>query len=98
MTEPELIEVLVGRFRMDRANLNGIGGAQFPKKLFKELLDARRAHALLVDIFNRSIIGEKALCEAEKAIIREVKSWEQKSPELSHMCKCFFESDLEPTK
>src|ERR1043166_783464 len=95
MTEPEFIGVLHRRFNVDSGRLNEmIGCPDFAKRLFKECLSTEKAHSLLIDIFNGLISRQQELCDGEKAIVLEVKSWPDKPPWLDHMAHCFLDSEL----
>lgn len=93
MTEPEFVGVLSTRFRLSSGVCESVGRPNFVETLFREL-DARQAHNLLLDIFNMSIIVGKPLCEAEQLVVSTVRKWPNKSPTLTHMCKCFTDKDL----
>lgn len=95
MTEPDLVQVLSGRFNVDTRLLNNLTGSEFPKKLF-EILDKSLVHNLLMEIFNKSILAGIGLCEAEKAIIKEVRTWNPKDMPISlyQASYMFLDSDL----
>lgn len=99
MTEPELVQVLSGRFNVDEGLLRTVSSPDFPKKLFEKHNDEQTlAHVLLLMIFDRGITAGVGLCDAEKAIVREVRSWpkEKITPGLKHVTYMFLNSDIEP--
>lgn len=95
MTEPELVQVLSRRFNVDSGLLATLSSPEFPKKLF-ENRDITLAYTLLLMIFDRGIKAGNGLCDAEKAIVREVRSWPKDKMEMGllQITYMFLDSDI----
>lgn len=98
MTEPELKDILSNH--LTNANkpttvLRALDQPDFPQKLFKEI-GIENAYAVVLSIYHGLTVRHRALCEVEKAIIREVRSWDKTtiSEQLRHLRGCFLESEL----
>ncbi len=93
MTEPEFIKVLSTKFRIRSELLSNSSRPEFPNDLLKDM-DDEEINDLLIEIFNESIMGSKTMCELEKSIIREVRTWEDKPLYLKRACHRFLEEEL----
>lgn len=98
MTEPELIKILAGhcqRLSKSVTVLEHIHEPTFPKLLFDELGN-ECAQEIVMSIHNVLVVTENPLCEPEKAIIKEVQTWDSDmvSPSLGLLRHCFLETEL----
>lgn len=100
MTEPELLHLLktlLSKAGKSEDVLNAFGQRDFPKLLFKSIgRDDKLTFQLVKSIYHGLTVKHQELCEKEKAIIREVRSWDKDSisDPLKHLRGCFLESDL----
>lgn len=94
MTEPELVEVLSNRFGLTWVRMEHVSRPEFPRRLFGEHLGVENGHQFLLTVFNQMIIGNKTLCEAEKAIIREVRNMKAPHESWRRVANYFMDSEL----
>ncbi len=92
MTEPEFLSLLTTKFRFEDDKSLVFSSPTFAEDFFKR--NPKDATKTLILIFQHSICEKKPLSEPEKAIVRYVKTWPNKTPYLQDACNVFFESDL----